>query len=194
MQLFIFAILLLVYFVVHSALASHRVKNILIDKWIAKRYYRIIYNAIAIISLVPILFAFYQIASPLLFASSAVTYLGMGTSFIGLLILVYALSQYNLSEFAGTQQWRAELNPSPQELKQSGINAFVRHPLYFAGLLIIWGGFMYSPSIKILVAALIATLYLYVGTKLEEQKLIIEFGEEYKAYQKKVGMLLPFLK
>ena len=194
MQLFIFALLLLAYFVVHSVLASQQVKNRLIDTWIAKKYYRFVYNAIAIISLVPVLFAFQQLRSPFLFVSPIVGYIGMGTSITGILLLVYALSQYNLSEFSGLQQWRAELNPSPHTLKKNGMNALVRHPLYFAGLIIIWGGFMYTPSLKVLVAASIATLYLYVGTKLEEQKLVVEFGEEYKAYQKKVGILIPFLK
>jgi protein-S-isoprenylcysteine O-methyltransferase Ste14 len=30
-----------------------------------------------------------------------------------------------------------------------------------------------------------------MGTILEEQKLVEEFGDEYRAYQKKVSMLFP---
>ena len=194
MQLYIFAFSLIAYFALHSVLASHSVKNILIDKWIAEKYYRLAFNAIAIISLLPILYAFAKIDSPYLYESSMISTIGIVTTAIGVLLLLYALSQYNLSEFSGMQQLRAETAPYPEALKTTGINAIVRHPLYFAGLIIIWGGFTYSPSVKILIASIIATLYLYFGTRLEEQKLVLEFGEEYKSYQNKVGMLIPFLK
>ena len=194
MELFIFAFLWIAYFVIHSVLASHRVKNILVDRWISKKYYRLVFNAIALISLLPIVYVYLGIESGLLFDASIASYMGLSMAVFGLGLLVYALSQYDLAEFSGMQQWRTNAAPFPQKLKTTGFNALVRHPLYFAGLFIIWGGFLYSPSIKILITALIATLYLYFGTKLEEQKLIVEFGEEYKAYQKKVGMLVPFIK
>ncbi len=194
MQLLIFTILLIIYFVIHSALASHSVKNILIDKWIAKKYYRLAFNAVAIISLIPILFAFITIESANLFVSPHASTIGLTLAGIGILVLLIALSQYNLSEFSGIQQLRTEKNLPPQTLKTNGFNAIVRHPLYFAGLMIIWGAFLYKPNIKMVIVASIATLYLYFGTKLEEQKLLIEFGEEYKIYQNKVAMLIPFLK
>lgn len=194
MQTLIFTILLIIYFIIHSVLASHSVKNILIDKVISKKYYRLVFNAVAIISLIPVLFAFRAIDSSYLFVSAIASIIGMCISLFGALLLLYALSQYNLSEFSGMQQLRTKSAPAPETLKTSGFNAIVRHPLYFAGLIILWGGFMYNPSIKVLVASLIAALYLYIGTKFEEQKLIIEFGETYKIYQKRVGMLIPFIK
>jgi len=39
---------------------------------------------------------------------------------------------------------------------------------------------------------LILTSYLIVGTYLEEKKLVREFGENYRNYQKKVSMLIPY--
>lgn len=194
MQLFIFALSTATYFVMHSVLASHRVKNLLIDRWISKKYYRLAYNTVAIITLLLLVYLFQQIQSTYLFSSSLVSYIGLVFAIIGILLLFYALSQYNLGEFSGMEQLREETHPSPQKLKTNGFNSIVRHPLYFAGLIIIWGLFIFSPSSKGLIAALITSAYLYFGTKLEEQKLVLEFGEEYKDYQKRVGMLVPFLK
>jgi protein-S-isoprenylcysteine O-methyltransferase Ste14 len=38
----------------------------------------------------------------------------------------------------------------------------------------------------------ILTAYLIVGTLLEEKKLVREFGMEYRAYQARVSMFLPY--
>ncbi|MNG10005.1 hypothetical protein D3C76_1605500 [compost metagenome] len=39
----------------------------------------------------------------------------------------------------------------------------------------------------------VGTLYILIGTLLEEKDLVQLFGEQYRQYQRKVGMLLPFL-
>ena len=35
-------------------------------------------------------------------------------------------------------------------------------------------------------------MYVIVGTVLEEHKLLLEYGDEYRRYQKRVSMLIPF--
>ena len=40
----------------------------------------------------------------------------------------------------------------------------------------------------------ILTIYIIIGTKLEEKKLLLEFGDSYIQYQKEVPMLFPFTK
>ena len=71
------------------------------------------------------------------------------------------------------------------------MNSYVRHPLYFATLLLIWGMFLVFPKDTVLVLVVITNLYLIVGTKLEENKLVNDFGDVYLDYQKRVPMLLP---
>jgi len=61
-------------------------------------------------------------------------------------------------------------------------------------LIIILGCFLYKPTDLVLLISLISITYLYVGTKLEERKLVTTFGEDYIKYQQEVGMLIPFLK
>jgi protein-S-isoprenylcysteine O-methyltransferase Ste14 len=39
---------------------------------------------------------------------------------------------------------------------------------------------------------LVLTGYFLVGAILEEKKLLAEFGEEYRGYQRDVSMLFPF--
>lgn len=194
MQLLLFGLALGVYFVFHSFLANNNVKVFLMKNWVSKKYYRLLYNFTAIGSLIPIYLFYRKIEASFLFKNVGLQYIGLGIAAIGGLLLFIALRQYNLAEFAGTQQLKHATSPSPISLKTAGFNSIVRHPLYFSGLIIILGFFLFRPTDLVLTISLVSTTYLYFGTKLEEEKLVEEFGEAYLAYQQKVGMLVPFWK
>jgi protein-S-isoprenylcysteine O-methyltransferase Ste14 len=78
------------------------------------------------------------------------------------------------------------------KLVDTGPYAWVRHPQYTAGLVMLLGWFLvwgawYALCVLPLMAAII-----YAQARIEE-KYILEkmFGKAYTAYQKRVGMLLP---
>jgi len=75
------------------------------------------------------------------------------------------------------------------ELDTSGVLGMTRHPWYLATMLLIWARQM---DVSTIIMNLILTSYLIVGTYLEEKKLVREFGENYRNYQKKVSMLIPY--
>ena len=151
------------------------------------------YNFLAISLLIPLTVLYQQIETNFLFQIPSLKLVGFLFLVLGTILLFLALSQYNLSEFIGTEQLRQRgFTQQINNLKTSGLNSIVRHPLYFAGLLILWGLFLYRPTELILMMTTIATSYLYFGTKLEEEKLVEEFKEEYKVYQKEVPMLIPW--
>jgi len=39
---------------------------------------------------------------------------------------------------------------------------------------------------------MVISVYFMIGAVLEERKLVIEFGEEYREYQRTVSMLFPW--
>jgi len=102
-----------------------------------------------------------------------------------------ALRNYDLREFSGTHQLAHNGNTPNHSLNTKGLNAFVRHPLYTASFFLFWGFFLYSPTLKSLCFTGISSLYLIIGTRLEEQKLVGVFGKEYSDYQSKVGQFFP---
>ena len=183
------------YFVIHSLLASEFVK-----KWFSQRmgkhfrFYRLLYNLLSIGGFAVIwLFQKEMIQNRLFEASEAISITGKVLIGLGILLGVLAFFQYRWKEFVGIDQIRSSHKQSNTGLVISGFNNHVRHPLYFAGILILIGYLMITPTFQALIFVSITLIYLVVGTKLEEKKLVDQFGEEYKAYQKRVKMLIPYV-
>jgi protein-S-isoprenylcysteine O-methyltransferase Ste14 len=78
----------------------------------------------------------------------------------------------------------------PPSFDLGGPYLWVRHPLYFFTLVLIWTAPVIS-SDRLLFNVL-WTLWIVLGSHLEEKTLVTEFGERYRHYQKTVPMLLPW--
>lgn len=70
---------------------------------------------------------------------------------------------------------------------------FLRHPFYFSEWFFLAGACFVTGSWLILGLLVAAILLDPVVTLFEEKELLERFGEEYRAYQKKVPRLLPTL-
>jgi protein-S-isoprenylcysteine O-methyltransferase Ste14 len=191
-QLLQLSIAWLVYFALHSLLASLALKH-----WVA-RYrprwlpaYRLCFNALALLLLLPPLALTLWFRGSLLWSWSGV---GWGLSLIitGLALVGFAwsLRHYDGREFIGLRQWREqERRVEDQErLRISPLHRFVRHPWYFLGLLLIWTRDM-DPAF--LTSAIAMTLYFIVGSRLEERKLLRYHGAAYAQYRTQVPGLIP---
>ena len=78
---------------------------------------------------------------------------------------------------------------------EGNINAFVARPSvialkYLAVIIFLWIGYR-EMYVSTLILNMILSIYTVIGTVLEERKLIIELGDNYQDYQKKVSMLFP---
>ncbi|MBM3566463.1 MAG: isoprenylcysteine carboxylmethyltransferase family protein [Alphaproteobacteria bacterium] len=108
-------------------------------------------------------------------------------------VFVLALAAYDLPRLIGTAQvksWRAGRFLDDEEtLKTSGFHRYVRHPLYAAGFLILWGRVQDESQ---LATALWASLYLLIGTYMEERRLTARFGEAYARYRAQVPAFIPW--
>jgi len=79
--------------------------------------------------------------------------------------------------------------PTSMPLTIRGPYRWVRHPLYFFCLLMIWS----CPNLSAdrLLYNILWTGWIIVATVLEERDLVAAFGDEYRTYQKNVPMLIP---
>jgi protein-S-isoprenylcysteine O-methyltransferase Ste14 len=101
---------------------------------------------------------------------------------------------WDLKEFLGFRQWeRHRKGKTPQaqneRLFTGKAYGIVRHPLYLGCSVILLFHPVQTRNSALSVAMVI--LYFYVGTFLEERRLVNKFGDAYRDYQKKVPRMLP---
>jgi methanethiol S-methyltransferase len=180
----------IIYGGIHSALASTRSKNRIAEKYPKLiPHYRITYNVLALLLLlVPLGFMFLDRAEPIIVWHGLFAWFANAVALAAIAGFVWSLKFYDLHEFAGLLNKNQAHAFEVSKLKISPLHRFVRHPWYFFMLVIIWTRDMNATH---LVSAAVITLYLIIGSRLEENKLIAQFGDSYRIYREKVSGLIP---
>jgi len=179
----------LFYYAIHSALASDRVKLLFAQRMPGiYNWYRLFFSLFAGINFALLLW-FHAIApsEPLFRGSLILQISGLLVGIAALFVFISALRQYEL------RFWFRPSEHSESVLVTTGLNAVVRHPLYFAIILGLIALILIFPNWKNLIFAIVTTLYIIIGALLEEKKLISKFGAAYIAYRKRVKMLIPYI-
>jgi methanethiol S-methyltransferase len=158
------------------------------------RFYRLFFNAASLVTLLPVVYysiltrqtpvfrweGYLTIPKYLLLAASVTLFIAGG-------------KHYSMAQFLGIRQIKTgRVNSVLSEYETfdtSGILSAIRHPWYTASLLFIWAR---DFSLLILLINIVLSAYFVVGTIFEERKLILEFGERYREYQKNVSMFIPY--
>lgn len=194
---FILAFLWLIYFFLHSFLASKAVKQRL-QRALGKydKYYRLFYAIFAFASLLPVLLYNAQLSSKILIPGNTagiVKIAGMITATYGVIVIRLAFKHYSIQKFLGLKQVEsARSEPFQDEsLQTEGILQYIRHPLYAGTILILTGFWLFSPTLANLITVTMAIIYILIGIQLEEAKLIRMYGNQYEEYKKRVPMLIP---
>ena len=115
-----------------------------------------------------------------------VVYLLSFTGFIWGTRALKVFDPYGLRPILGRLRGRM---PRPMSFVVRGPYRWVRHPLYLFMILMIWS----CPDLtsdRLLFNGL-WTVWIVIGSILEERDLVLEFGDVYREYQRKVPMLIP---
>jgi protein-S-isoprenylcysteine O-methyltransferase Ste14 len=113
----------------------------------------------------------------------------------GLVMTIHASRLLDVLDLSGVRPvQRAAANAPPRHvpLKTTGVYGFVRHPLYFAWMILVFG----TPDMTAtrFVFAAVSTLYLGLAIPWEERALVEVFGREYEEYRRRVRWrMVPFL-
>lgn len=181
------------YALIHSLLASMAVKRRIAARWPgALRGYRLAFNALSLLLLLPLLAALIAWRGPLLWAwSGPWAWVADGLALVALAGFVWSLRYYDAGVFSGLAQWRegrAGVDDG-ERFTLSPLHRYVRHPWYALALVILWTRDMDEVR---LVSAICISLYLWLGSLLEERKLLAVHGDVYARYRRRVNGLIPW--
>ena len=162
---------------------------------------RLAYNAVALIHILAVAAVgrFVLFAEPAFVVPAPVVALQLGLALAGGVLLLVAARSYDMGRFSGLHQLRHRTDDAPppadpgedeEPLHTGGLHARIRHPLYSAGMLLLWGLAHDEAGIA---TALWGTLYFLIGARCEEHRLIRLFGERYRAYRRQVPAYMPRL-
>ena len=181
--------------IVHSLLITGRVTG-----WVRKKGgmlqggYRLFYVLFSSLSLVPLLWYQYSLPRQVLFAWHGPWRLLQAVLLLYSLFMFYGGREvYDTGYFLGLSQcrrYRRGREEHPLPFTSRGVLRYVRHPWYSGGLAFLWA---LGPITDVnLVVRIILTLYVFLGTLLEERKLARELGRPYLDYCRRVPMLIPW--
>lgn len=109
-----------------------------------------------------------------------------------LILMIVGMAQTGVLSFLGIRQLFSGTDEPASKLVVDGLYRYVRHPLYTAGLVIIW--LLPVMSCNLLALNIGLTLYILIGALFEERKMLRDFGEAYAEYQRRTPMLIPGLR
>jgi len=89
--------------------------------------------------------------------------------------------------------WRTHMPSVKDTLVRHGLYAYVRHPIYAAGMLIDAGLVLIRPTTTFVLACMLGFIWLIVQARLEEIDLLQRMPD-YKDYMKQVPRFIPSLR
>ncbi len=184
------------YLSLHSFLISTRFTKLmtrLLKDYYA--FYRLFYVVLSILLLIPLIKFTGHADNKILITYSVplnvVRYILISGSLITFAWALFFI--YDPLSFFGIRQILnlGKTNSSSPEIKKNGLLGIIRHPMYSAVIIYFW---CQTFKVADLLVNAILTIYIVIGTFLEEKKLVLEFGDSYTKYQQEVPMLIPFKK
>jgi methanethiol S-methyltransferase len=102
----------------------------------------------------------------------------------GIILTARGSARLDVLDLAGVRAVSPARPATHVPLQTRGVYGFVRHPVYFAWVLMVFG----TPHMTMtrLTFAIVSTVYLAIAIPFEERGLLDVFGPDYRAYQQRV--------
>ncbi len=180
------------FFVQHSSMIRREFR-VRVENYISREYYPALYSIVSGISLLLVLGLWQRVSHVIWETSDAWSWTMRALFFLALAGYLWGAGSFRQFDPFGTRHLivlARGKTPRPISLVAHGAYRWMRHPLYFFSVLMIWA----YPVVTFdrLLFNILWSGWVVVGTVLEERDLVHEFGEEYRQYQARVPMMIPY--
>jgi len=170
----------------HSAFARPALKHRL-AALLSAPLERSVYTWIASLLFIVVCAAWRDVPGRLYELSGPAAIAGYAVQLVAILLTARSSARLDVLDLAGVRPSltsRASGAAEHVPLVTTGLYGFVRHPLYFAWMLLVFA----TPQMTMtrLTFALLSTAYLAIAIPFEERALVRVFGAEYREYQRRV--------
>lgn len=181
----------LIFFVQHSVMVRARFKNWLV-RLVPEHYVGAIYAIASGIALLSLVLLWQESDEVIASANGALWWTARALFLLAAGGIVWGAIALGGFDSLGLRAIRNRFRTRPARppvLTVRGPYRWVRHPLYFFVLVMMWS----FPLVTLdrLLFNLLWTAWIIIGTVLEERDLVAEFGHRYRVYQSNVPMLIP---
>jgi methanethiol S-methyltransferase len=188
------ACLSLTFFLQHSCMVRRSFRQFL-ARLIPETYISAIYAISSGIVLIVVVVFWQETSGAVAHAEGAVRLLlraAFAASIVGLYWGVKSLGFFDAFGVGEILNHLRNKKLKKMTLSIRGPYRWVRHPLYLFVMIMIWS----CPDLTLdrLLFNILWTVWIFIGTLLEEFDLLSQFGEEYRQYQRTVPMLIPLIK
>ena len=187
------ACLCLVFFLQHSGMIRKGARRWMLHV-VPEQYLGAVFSVVSGITLLALVLLWQETAVVLASADGFYRWSLRAVFFLAIVGQVWGIRSLKSADLFGTEsvRRRSGSTSSPAPMVVRGVYRWVRHPLYLTTLLMIWS----FPDLTAdrLLFNILFTAWIIVGTVLEERDLVADFGDDYRRYQRRVPMLIPFRK
>jgi protein-S-isoprenylcysteine O-methyltransferase Ste14 len=185
-------ILSFAFFLQHSGMVR-KAFRVRLAAFIPPRYHGAIYSIASGAVLILVVVLWQRSEIQLLRLQGLPLWIARGCSLLAVLIFAWGVRALGSCDAFGLRPIKVKMRGSPDQPSPfvvRGPYRWVRHPLYFCVVVLIWA----SPDLTAdrLLLNVLWTAWIVVGTILEESDLLADFGAVYRDYQQRVPMLIPW--
>lgn len=182
-------LLVLVFCLHHSVLARPAVKKKL-AAWVPQQAERSLYVLVASLLLLAIIVGWQPLPQMVWQVEGEMARLLLWSGYgVGWLIVLLSTFQIDHLGLFGLRQAFVLKTLEACGFQTPWMYRWVRHPMMFGFLVLLWA----TPSLSVgqLVLAAMLSGYIVLGSRLEEADLVQSFGNAYRKYQEQIPALIP---
>jgi protein-S-isoprenylcysteine O-methyltransferase Ste14 len=184
-------LLSLLFFTQHSGMIRRRFREF-VSGPVPAPYQRAIYSVASGIALSALVLLWQPAEGYLWRLQGLFRWAAHALALVAVSLFVWGAVALREVDMFGVAAVRAHLRKSAEP--QAGFSVhgpyrWVRHPWYLGAVLLFWSSPDVTPDR--LLFSILWTVWICIGTRLEERDLLREFGASYAAYRQQVPMLIP---